>query len=238
MTHRATDPNGHGIQSAEWFRQTYGENATGRCEICEAELVLRVAHPPHTMTHFAHKAGSRCSSLEQYRHAVFNLKPSALDLENGKRLRAWALKELYPIYLKAYSLSGRKLAWGDFQRALIDANTRGIFDYAGLQAHYLPYLLLCLYPERFHDKTTYDAIDAYFVLPAGMKHLDDLWNKPGEVKQTIWKVSHITRQSRRGAPKAVEMFTEVEAIAMDDAPFYIPAWVASAQAKLEPLLAF
>ncbi|MDR3428016.1 MULTISPECIES: hypothetical protein [Silvimonas] len=237
MTHRATDPNGQGIQSAEWFRHTYGDNAVGLCEICEAELVLRVAHPPHTMTHFAHKGGSRCSSIEKYRHNVFNLPPSALDVANGKRIRAWLLDQLYPVYLKAYSLSGRKLAWGDFQRALMDANTRGIFDHAGLQPHYLPYLLLCLYPARFHEKTTYDQIDAYFVLPSGLTHLDDLWNKPQTVKQTMWKVSHIARQSRRGAPKSVELFTEVEAIAIDDAQFYIPDWVESAKAKLEPLLA-
>ncbi|GAB7128315.1 hypothetical protein JCM19000A_28220 [Silvimonas sp. JCM 19000] len=236
MTNRARDPHGAGIQNAEWFRLTYGNNASAQCEVCGDELVLRVAHPPHTVTHFAHKSGSQCSSIESARRHFLDIPPSAKDPQNGRRVREHLLANLYPIYLKAFSISGRKLAWGDFQRAIIDAQQRGLFDYAGLPVHYLPYLLLCIYPQKFHDKTTYDTRDAYFVLQSGLKHFDDLWNKPDQVAQTLWKVSHIERHATRDPQGPGELFTELEAIAIDDAPFYIPPWLDKAHAKLAPHL--
>lgn len=45
----------------------------------------------------------------------------------------------------------------------------------------------------------------YVILEPGLEHLDDLWNKPSDIKQKIWKVS-----PTKGVLEEVEIKSELD----------------------------
>ncbi len=68
------------------------------------------------------------------------------------------------------------------------ARAQKIWDYRGLELHYVPYILLALgglfTPERNDRRKN----RFFFYLDPRLQSVDDLWNLPRAFKSSIWRI--------------------------------------------------
>lgn len=186
MAFYAIDPETGGKHDADWFYLR--RKRVGLCSVCDEEMELRAESSISTAVHFWHGIGTICPSIKKNRKKYEDLPPSSIDKSAGIRLRSQVKENLYTIY-SACSALVDGLKYAEFRELIVKAFDKGIWDYKGLQLNYIPYILVTFH-EMFYSKGSKLRDDRYYVvLEPAIRCLDDLWNKPTCVKQSIWKVS-------------------------------------------------
>jgi len=186
MTFRAIDPETDILQDADWFHEK--RKKSGLCEVCDSEIELRAETSIETSVHFWHGVGSLCPTIKKNRKKYEDLPSTEIDREAGKKLRQ-AVKDNAYIVFSACNAIVDGLKYAEFKALIAKASDKGIWDYKGLELNYVPYLLVTFH-DMFYAKGNKLRDNRYYViLEPGIEYLDDLWNKPNNVKQNIWKVS-------------------------------------------------
>ncbi|WP_107331865.1 hypothetical protein [Metapseudomonas otitidis] len=186
MSFRAIDPDTGLVQSVGWFHEH--RKKTGLCEVCSMDMSIRADASISTTVHFWHGIGSLCPSIKKNRRKYEDLPVRAVDPNAGKLLRAEVRENAYLIY-SACSAIVDGMKWDSFKGVVERATEKGIWDYKGLTLRYVPYLLVT-FEDMFYSKGSKLRDERfYIVLESGLEFLDDLWNKPSEIKQNVWKVS-------------------------------------------------
>ena len=186
MAFVAIDPETREIHDANWFH--LNRKKVGSCLVCDAEMELRAESSITTAVHFWHGLGSTCTSIKKNRKRYEDLPPSSIDKQSGVRLRGEVRENLYAIY-QACNIIVDGLKYAEFRELIVKASDKGIWDYKGFQLNYVPYVLVTFH-EMFYAKDSKRREDKfYIVLEPAIRCLDDLWNMPKSIKQSIWKVS-------------------------------------------------
>jgi hypothetical protein len=186
MTFRAIDPSTGSVYEADWFHEN--RKNVGLCEVCKSEIELRAGTSIETNVHFWHGKGATCPTIKNNRKKYEDLPSSEMDLEAGKILRQSVKDNAYLVYGTCNAIVDG-LKYAEFKELIAKASEKGIWDYKGLALNYVPYLLVTFH-DIFYAKGSKLRDDRFYViLEPGMQYLDDLWNKPTNVKQNVWKVS-------------------------------------------------
>jgi|GEM_PF-3066091 len=184
MARNAMDADGKVISIEEW--ELHHKEETPFCMVCEKRMYIKGGSSPGVTTHFAHFEGSNCPSIEYNREKYDDLKPSELDLENGKKIQGFLLSNIWAVYQKCKEIFGKGLTKRDYQDMIRKASEKKIWYYKGMKEEYIPYVLLVNYgifkKNDFHKEKT------YFVFDANLSSYEDLWIKGGKLKQKIWRV--------------------------------------------------
>lgn len=218
MSQSALDPNTLQLEDIEWFVKN-GIGA-GLCQVCGNSMKRKARYSEDVAEHFAHEeSGTGCPTIEKNRKKYKDLQPSGYDAANAILIKQKVKKDLLFIYFKTgYLTEGAMTAKLFFE--LIDiANKKRVWEFVGLRLEFIPYLLVCL-RDDFYETKRYNKVKRqlspakfFIALEPGIRHIDDLWNKPSQIKQKIWRIFP--------SQKLVEEFS------IDDVMLTEPHWFAN-----------
>ncbi|WP_339784473.1 hypothetical protein NSQ38_24070 [Paenibacillus sp. FSL R7-0313] len=185
---KAIDPvSGKLLEVQEWLK-VCSNRREGLCPVCDEEISLRADKSENTRTHFTHRKGSQCPTIEKNHKPFEHLVASDIDNENGEYIKSLTIANSYSIYEKCKGLADN-LSVKEFRELIDFATSKGVWNFKGLTFMYVPYILLTC-RERFIKKDSdYRKKDFYFVLDPNLNKVDELWNDTKSKKQKLWKIN-------------------------------------------------
>ncbi|MBH0167162.1 hypothetical protein IHV12_19745 [Fictibacillus sp. 7GRE50] len=186
MVRTTWDPvRGIEVSADEWEVNNKGK--PGRCSICDNDIYIKANSAPAVSTHFAHRAGSNCPSVNNNRESYEILQPIYKDYRNAKQLKKSLLNNMEIVYQKCRSIFGENgFKRSDFQKLIRAGSDKNIWLYKDMTMKYLPYVLLVNY--GVFQKEEHRKRKVYFVFDAKLSSYEDLWIRPGKIKQKLWRV--------------------------------------------------
>lgn len=181
----AIDPKtGKKVSAKEWDQNHPEESA--KCPVCDEYMKVRANSALETTTHFWHKNGSKCPTVKN-NSEKYNLQPVEKDYKNAKKIKKSLLNNLETVYQECKKIYGKKgFKRSDFKELIRKASENNTWFYKGLTMKYLPYVLLVNY--GVFQKADHRKEKVYFVFDEKLSNYDDLWIKPGKMKQKIFKI--------------------------------------------------
>lgn len=193
MAQSAIDPVSGERKDIEWFAKNRID--VGGCEVCGNPMARRAKFSEDVSKHFAHASkGTGCPTIPQNRVRYEDLPPSGYDPANGERIKLAVKENLLALYYKTGFLADGAITTKLFQSLIEKANEKNAWAFVGLRLEFVPYMLVCMHDGEYEikrfNKQQKKLVPAKFfmALEPGVRHLDDLWNKPTQIKQKIWRV--------------------------------------------------
>lgn len=186
MATSAINPLTGMLETAHWF-VAHGLKQ-GLCSVCGDMMDIVAEHTPGTSEHFRHERHSLCPTVTKNRIRYETLGASEYDNEQAINLRNSVSEHMYEICLIFQALAeGGRIS--EFKDALKKADEINIWRYKGLTINFVPYILLT-FVDMFESKQSiFRDADFFFVLPPGIRAIDQLWNRTAGVKNVVIKIA-------------------------------------------------
>lgn len=227
MAQTALEPTNHQRHDIEWFAKNGIQQ--GLCEVCLKPMIRKGRYSEDVAEHFAHATkGSGCPTIQENRKKYADLPPSGYDPANATIIKQAVKDNLLSVFYKARSLTDDAMSVKLFQELIQVANQKRAWEFVGLRLEFVPYLLVSLYDGMYetkrYNKTKREFVKTKFfmALEPGVRHLDDLWNKPTQIKQKIWRVFPSQQL--------------IEELPIDDQALTEPHWFGKVRTKVADLL--
>lgn len=193
MAQSALDPTTLQAHDIEWFVKK--GISSGLCQVCNNLMSRKARYSEDVSEHFGHATkGTGCPTIEENRKRYKDLPPSGYDPENAISIKKKVKDDLLSILQKSAYLTDGAMTTKLFMTLIETANEKRAWEFVGLRIEFVPYLLVCLHDD-FYEAKRWNKVKKTFVftkffiaLEPGIRHFDDLWNKPSQIKQKIWRV--------------------------------------------------